>query len=304
MTAPNPSPLKRRNFLGLGAASAAALPMGALAAPAATSSAKLLTVLHITDIHLRPEYDAPARCGKILRAIRQRHRDIGLVINTGDSIYAADYKNITRERVEEQWKLWDEVVMPELKGLPMLHTVGNHDTWWAGPEGDPMRGVPYVCKRLGIAEPYTRTSQGGWEILTLENSSGSLGKGQQDWLFQQLDALPAKAPLLVAGHLPLFSLAGDYDGGNMSGAKAVIDKLAAREAPVVALSGHIHLRSSEELWNIRFHCNGSLSGYWWEPGDRKDCGYKRTPMGYAILKLWPDGRSECSYLPVEKLAFR
>ncbi|MGC4013946.1 MAG: metallophosphoesterase [Luteolibacter sp.] len=287
--------LNRRGFLTLGAATAASLPIGAVAAP---DSGAALTILHITDIHLRPEYDAPARCRKVLRAIRQKHRDINLVLNTGDSIYAADYKNITRERVEEQWKLWDEVVVPELKGLPMLHTVGNHDPWWAAPEGDPMRGIPYVCKRLGIAEPYGHTKQGSWEIITLENSGGSLGKPQQDWLFEKLESLPKNAPLLIAGHLPLFSLAGDYDGGNMGGAKAVIDKLAAREAPVVALSGHIHIQSSESLWNIRFHCNGALSGSWWEPGDRKDGSYKRTPMGYALLKLWPDGRNECRYFPL------
>lgn len=287
--------LNRRGFLGLGAATVASLPSIASAAPQAGSP---LTVLHITDIHLRPEYDAPARCRKILRAIRKRHPEIGLVVNTGDSIYAADYNNITRERVEEQWKLWDETVVPELKGLPMIHAIGNHDPWWAAPENDPMRGIPYVCKRLGIAEPYGHTRQGDWEVISLENSGGSLGKPQQEWLFKTLNSLPAKAPILLAGHLPLFSLAGDYDGGNMSGAKAVIDRLAAREAPVVSLSGHIHIQSSEALWNVRFHCNGALSGSWWEPGDRKDGSYKRTPMGYALLKLWPDGRSQCVYLPI------
>lgn len=287
-----PPSLDRRHFLGLGAAAAAALPMAGRAAPAA---AEPLTILHLTDIHLRPEYDAPVRCRKILQAIRARHPEIGLVVNTGDSIYAADYPNITRERVEEQWKLWDEVVMPELKGLPLIHTIGNHDPWWAVPEDDPMRGIPYVCKRLGLEQPYGHSHHGGWEVLALQNSGGSLDKPQLEWLFKTLDELPARAPVLVAGHLPLFSLAGDYDGGNMKGAKEVIDRLAAREAPVVALSGHIHIESHESLWNLRFHCNGALSGAWWEPGDRKDGSYKRTPMGYALLQLWPDGRSECTY---------
>ena len=70
---------------------------------------------------------SPKRCASILANILKRHPDIGLVINTGDSIYAADYNNITRERVLEQWKIWDEVVMAALKRLPIIHAIGNHD---------------------------------------------------------------------------------------------------------------------------------------------------------------------------------
>lgn len=285
--------LPRRAFLAGGMA--AALPFKAAEAAPSLRSGKPLTVLHLTDIHIRPEHDAPARCAAILRDIRKRFRDIGLVINTGDSIYAADYGHITRERMLEQWKIWDGTVMAALKGLPVLHAIGNHDPWWAGAKDDEMHGIPYVCKRLGIKEAYSASRHGGWEVITLENCRGTMDPAQQEWLSGHLDSLPAATPVLLASHLPLFSLAGDYDGGNMKGAKAVVDKLAARKAPAVALSGHIHIQSSESLWNIDFHCNGALSGSWWEPGEAGDGSYKRTPAGYAILKLWPDGRSECSY---------
>lgn len=286
----------RRRFLATGIA--ATVPFTARGQAVPAKNDKPFDVLHLTDIHIRPEHDAPARCAKILRTILQRHPGIGLVVNTGDSIYAADYANITRERVTEQWKIWDESVMAVLKGRPVVHAIGNHDPWWAGPKDDEMHGIPYVCKRLGIEKPYGSTRHGGWEVLTLENSRGSLDAEQQKWLFEKLDALPASSPVLLASHLPLFSLAGDYDGGNMKGAKAVVDKLAARKAPVVSLSGHIHIQSSESLWNVKFHCNGALSGSWWEPGEQGDGSYKRTPAGYALLRLWPDGRSECVYLPV------
>jgi 3',5'-cyclic AMP phosphodiesterase CpdA len=294
----NPPHLNRRRFLGVGAAATASLPLVSPAATAAAKGGTPVTVLHLTDTHIRPEHDAPARCRKILRAIRERHRDISFVINTGDSIFAADYGNITRERVEEQWKIWDEWVMPELKGLPILHVVGNHDVWHAGPEGDPMRGVPYVCKRLGIEKPYSSSRHAGWEMITLDNSSGSIDPAQREWLFKTLDALPAAAPVLLAAHCPILSLAGDYAGGNMSGGKAIVEKLRARQGPVLALSGHVHVQSSESLYNVHFHCNGALSGHWWEPGPANDGCYERTPMGYALVKLWPDGRSESRYFPV------
>jgi 3',5'-cyclic AMP phosphodiesterase CpdA len=291
--------IPRRHFLATTLAGAASLG-NASAQQAPAPKGKPFTVLHLTDAHIRPEHDAPKRCASILANILKRHPDIGLVINTGDSIYAADYNNITRERVLEQWKIWDEVVMAALKRLPIIHAIGNHDPWWAAPEKDKseMYGVPYVCKRLGIEKPYGTHRHGGWEMVSLNNSNGALGDEQQKWLLDHLDSLPATAPVLLASHLPIYSLAGDYDGGNMKNAKVVVDKLASRKAPVVCLSGHIHIRSSESLWNIDFHCNGALSGSWWEPGDAGDGSYKRTPAGYAILRLWPDGQSECSYLPL------
>lgn len=285
--------LPRRAFLAAGLA--AAVP---LRADTVKPAGKPLTVLHLTDAHIRPEHDAPKRCAAILKGILKRHPEIGLVINTGDSIYAADYGHITRERMLEQWKIWDEVVMAALQRLPVLHAIGNHDPWWAGAADDEMRGIPYVCKRLGIGQSYGSAKHGGWEMLTLDNHNGALGDAQQEWLFEKLDALPSDAPVLLASHLPIFSLAGDYDGGNMKGAKAVVDKLAAREGPAVCLSGHIHIQSSESLWNLKFHCNGALSGSWWEPGDAGDGSYKRTPAGYALLRLWPNGHSECAYLPL------
>ena len=228
--------LPRRRFLAAGLATALPFHAGR-AEPAA---GKPLTVLHLTDIHIRPEHDAAKRCAAILKEILRRHPEIGLVINTGDSIYAADYGNITRERMLEQWKIWDEVVMAALKRLPVLHAIGNDDPWWAGPKDDEMHGISYVCKRLGIAQSYGTGQHGGWEVITLDNHNGALGDEQQKWLFEKLDSLPAAAPVLLASHLPIFSLAGDYDGGNMKGAKAVVDKLAGRKARRLPERPHPH----------------------------------------------------------------
>ena len=293
--------IHRRRFLT--STLAGALPLGIAGASAQTATApkgKPFTILHLTDIHIRPEYDAPKRFSAAIKTILAKHPEIGLVVNTGDSIYAADYGNITRERMLDQWKIWDDAVVPALKRLPIVHAIGNHDPWWAAPEKDKdeMYGVPYVCKRLGIDKPYGASRHGGWEIVTLDNHSGALGDEQQKWLLERLDSLPGTTPVLIASHLPVFSLAGDYDGGNMRNAKVVVDKLAARKVPAVCLSGHIHIQSSESLWNIRFHCNGAFSGSWWEPGDAGDGSYKRTPAGYALVRLYPDGQSQSVYLPL------
>jgi 3',5'-cyclic-AMP phosphodiesterase len=305
--------LNRRGFLGMTALAAGAsllkLEAPAEAAPksepkaqpnATRETAPALTVLHLTDTHIRPEFDVPARCHKILQGIFQEHKDIDLIVNTGDSVYAADYKDITRERVEVQWKLWDETVMPFLKGRPMVHALGNHDSWWAGEANDPMYGLPYACQRLGIEKPYYTARHRNWNVLVLNNSNSSIDATQFEWIEKTLASLPAGAPVLVASHFPIYSLAGTYGGSNMNKdeGRKLVELLAAHPSPIVALSGHVHIQSSERLWNINFHCNGALCGAWWEPGEAGNGSYKRTPMGYAIVRLWADGHSESQYYPV------
>ena len=60
-----------------------------------------LILAHITDVHIRPEEGVPERYKKCLQQVKQHKIDF--VLNGGDSIHAADYPDITRARVDEQW---------------------------------------------------------------------------------------------------------------------------------------------------------------------------------------------------------
>src|SRR6478609_11274654 len=65
---------------------------------------RVLRIANITDVHIRPEENAPERFVKCLEEIKKHKVDFFL--NGGDTIFAADYNNITRERVNELWKVW------------------------------------------------------------------------------------------------------------------------------------------------------------------------------------------------------
>jgi hypothetical protein len=65
-------------------------------------SKRVLRIAHITDVHIRPEENAPERFVKCLEEIKKHKVDFFL--NGGDTIYAADYGNVTRERVIELWR--------------------------------------------------------------------------------------------------------------------------------------------------------------------------------------------------------
>jgi len=68
----------------------------------------------------------------------------------------------------------------------------------------------------------------------------------------------------------------------------------------VCLSGHNHLSDTTIYNGVQYCCNGAMSGFWWGTGDKESAGtgyYEETPPGYAILKLYEDGRVENRYYP-------
>ena len=91
----------------------------------------VLRIAHITDIHIRPEWNAPNRFRKCITEIKKHKVDFFL--NGGDTIYAADYSHITRDGVNEQWAIWKQL-RNEFNEYEMHSCLGNHDMWWAAPD--------------------------------------------------------------------------------------------------------------------------------------------------------------------------
>lgn len=251
-------------------------------------------ILHLTDIHIRPEYEAPRRFTRIVNNLMKSAGKIDLILNGGDVIYAADYNHITRERVLEQWEIFDQTIKPVLGDIEMLSALGNHDMWWAGPKGDAMLGKDYVLKRLGQKSRYASIERGGWLIVTLDANHGAhLDQEQLEWLHAEQKNNPDK-PMLVMSHQPLLEVESVFKKGVSPRQQEIISPFldhSVQARPVHFLSGHIHILDTLGFKNLNFHCNGALSGSWWEPHiDAKDCSVMGTPMGYGIIDLYPDGQ--------------
>jgi len=257
-----------------------------------------LRVLHLTDIHIRPEENAPERCRKILKDIRRQAGKIDFVLNTGDSVYNADAKDITRDRMQAQWTLWDEVVVKGLEGLAIHSCLGNHDMWWAGSPDEPMRGKAYACKRLGMPKPYYAIDKGNWKIIVLDgNNPGMLDDAQFQWLGTQIEGLDGNQPVLLMSHQPIVHYEALFKGmGDRK--QQIIKPLHNISRRVHFISGHTHEVDVLRFHNLSFHSNGALSGHWWEAGAEKDGAHRGTPMGYAVLELYPDGRLVCNYYDI------
>ena len=258
-----------------------------------------LTIAHITDVHVRPEENVPERYKKCLADIKKHKFDF--ILNGGDTIHAADYMDIKRERVIEQWRAWDEC-MQEVQSFKVYSCIGNHDPWWAAPDkNDEMFGKDYVVKRLNIPNRYYSFSEKGWHFIILDgnNENISLDEEQFSWLVNDLDKLPAGTPTLLMSHFPVFGATPVLVKGNHSDYKKLKDLFYKhRDKVKVVLSGHNHLYDKTLYNGVWYCCNGAMSGFWWGKGNSESAGpyyYLETPPGYAILKLYSDGHVENEY---------
>ncbi len=270
-------------------------------AAAAGKGKPVLTVAHITDVHIRPDLNAPDRFKKCLEEIKKKKVDFFL--NGGDSIFDASYNDVKRERVTALWSVWDDCMEP-LKGYEVHSCIGNHDTWWAAPDKtDEMYGKNYVVKRLGIPARYYSFSKAGWHFIILDgnNASISLDEEQLNWLKKELEQLPAGTPTLLMSHYPILGVTPFWEGGMHSDYKILKELFYKhRDKVKVCLSGHNHLLDAAAYNGTQYFCNGAMSGFWWGKGDAKSAGegyYEETPPGYAILELYKDGSVNNTYIP-------
>jgi len=293
--------MKRRNWLknaGLAAGSvlATSFPKNLSSEEARVA----LKVAHITDVHITSQ--AVPRFQACLQEIVKKHK-VDFFLNGGDSIMAADYADITRDRVMELWTAWDKGI-EVVQDYEIYSCLGNHDMWWAAPDRqDEMYGKDYVVKRLGISNRYYSFDKEGWHFIILDgNNEGiSLDEEQFIWLKDDLANLPSNTPTVLMSHYPGMGVAPHFVGGMHSDYKKLKSLFWEHKDKVKAfLSGHNHLDDYAKYNGVQYCCNGAMSGFWWGEGDKESAGkgyYLETPPGYAILTLYKDGTFENEYIP-------
>jgi len=114
-----------------------ALPsLGAIAA----DKKSVLRVAHLTDIHLKDKWDAPARFAKCIHHVQQQP-DVDFILNGGDVVFDINKENL--DVINAQWSLWHKTLKAECS-LPMHYVLGNHDVWWSeNDKGQTLYGKKY-----------------------------------------------------------------------------------------------------------------------------------------------------------------
>ena len=269
----------------------------------------VLRVAHLTDIHLKDKFDAPARFAKCLHHVQQQP-NIDFILNGGDVVFDLNKENIST--VNAEWKLWHSLVKTE-NSLPMHYILGNHDIWWnEDDKGQALYGKKFSMDQMQLKSPYYSFIKNGWKFILLDSVHldidntwyiGKLGDEQFNWLQAELKNTPASTPVCVMSHIPLLSATlmvddndtGDHKweilGGDMHTDITKITELFYRHPNVkLCLSGHIHLRDKVIYNNVTYICNGAVSGAWWEGNKRQ------TAAGYGLIDFYADGSFDEQYI--------
>jgi Icc protein len=287
---------------------------GALLLPSfgfATAPAKKQTALriaHITDVHLKNEFDAPAKFTRCLHHLQNQTPKVNLVLNGGDVVFDMNKENMTT--INDQWQLVNNIMKNECS-LPVRYCLGNHDIWWnEDDKGQATYGKQYSMHQLGLAKPYYSFTQKGWKFIILDSVHldidntwyiGKLGDEQFAWLEDELKNTPADMPVLVMSHIPILTATLMIEdnivnkwqmlGGDMHTDTSKIISLFYKHPNVkLCLSGHIHLRDKVVYNNVTYICDGAVSGAWWK-GNRRE-----TFPGYGLIDLYTDGTFDERYV--------
>lgn len=303
--------IKRLGGLLLAPALPAVLPAGAATLGAAHADAAkkpVLRVAHLTDVHLKDKWDAPARFRRCLRHVQAQRPGVDVILNGGDIVFDMNKENL--DIIKGQWQLWHSTLKAETS-VPIFYALGNHDVWWnEDDKGQALYGKKFSMNELGLSTSYYSFVRSGWKFVILDSVHldvdnswyiGRLGDEQMGWLANELKTTDAAVPVCVLTHIPILTATNLIEdnivnkwvmtGGEMhTDTSKIIDLFFEHPNVKLCLSGHIHLREKLVYNRVTYLCNGAVSGAWWE-GNRR-----QTAPGYGLIDLYADGTFDESYV--------
>lgn len=268
----------------------------------------VLRLAHLTDVHLKNEFDAPKRYEKCLYHVQQQSPKVDFILNGGDVVFDMNKENL--QTINAQWNLTHSI-MRSACSLPVHYCLGNHDIWWyENNKGESIYGKKYALDQLKLSSLYYSFINKGWKFLVLDSVHldidgtwyiGKLGEEQLGWLENELKNTPENMPVLVMSHIPILTALlmvqdnvvnrWEMLGGDMHTDTAKIIALFYKFPNVkLCLSGHLHMRDKVVYNNVTYLCNGAVSGAWWK-GNRRE-----TAPGYGLIDLYADGSFKEQYI--------
>lgn len=301
----------RRSFLRKGALGIAGLSLGGTlkAQPKNDEGAeRVLRIAHLTDIHVEDNGRAPQGMAAALKYVNSMADKPDVIFNGGDSIM--DALKRSKEEVRAQWSLWHQTLEAN-NSIEIKHCIGNHDVWgWSFKDSafknDPLYGKQWAVEEFGLPNRFYSFEKANWHFIVLDSThrkespgyTARLDDEQFEWLTGELQNTDSGTPVCILSHIPILAACAYFDGDNeesgdwqVPGAWMHIDarkiKTLLHEHPNVklALSGHIHLQDTVEYLDVKYYCNGAVSGGWWNGS------YQEFPPALAIIDLYADGTS-------------
>jgi len=288
-------PTTRREFLVAGGLAACGLP-GCASWSARGADGESLRVVFYTDVHARTEWQTPQAMAQAAAGINTHHAE--LIVAGGDLI--TDGFQSAAATVEPRWNAY--MSMHRAIHGRVEPVIGNHDLVAADPDdGSPRSADPRVefRSRFGVDSTYRSFDAAGYHFILLDSIAvsgddlryhGLIDDVQLDWIRQDLEAVNAETPIVVATHIPL--LTAMYQAIEGATAAAQANRVIVNNTDVLSLftdhnlllvlQGHLHVDEMLRWRGTTFITGGAVCGKWWRGS------WHGTREGFGVLTLRPD----------------
>ena len=269
----------RRRFLlksGLGVAAIPFLQASCQDAVAEKEDAKeenSFEFAFLTDIHIKPEMDAPKGFQMAIDKVNELRPDF--VLTGGDLVY--DVMRGGFAKSESLFELYKK--MCEGFKMPVYHSIGNHDLFGIyeeSPEDGNHPDYKYGMWERHFGDTYYSFDHKGWHFITLNSLDvtddkkykGFFHEAQLQWLEEDLKNVGKTVPIIITTHIPMIctysQLNGEEGSRTVENASQVFKMLEGHNLKLV-LQGHIHWKEYG-LVNDRFQylTGGSIAGNGWK----------------------------------------
>jgi predicted MPP superfamily phosphohydrolase len=150
-------------------------------------SQKSFTFVFMTDIHIRPERQAPQGFTKAIESINKLKPD--LVITGGDLVM--DALEVRYSRADSVYNLYTSLI--KKVDVPVYNTIGNHEHFAVCPEAGPDTLNPEAGTKLfehRIGKTYQSFTHKGWKFFLLNSVQidnnrhyyGGIDSVQMEWI--------------------------------------------------------------------------------------------------------------------------
>jgi 3',5'-cyclic AMP phosphodiesterase CpdA len=252
-----------------------------------------LDFVFFTDTHIQPELRADEGCRKCFRQIAELHP--AFAICGGDLVF--DAAAVPRKRAGQLFDLYQQA--EDLLGVPIYHTIGNHDVVGVFSRSGVSPTEPGYGKQMfeqRIGHSYYSFNRNGYHFIVLDSIfltgdrewEARIDPGQLQWLAQDLAGIDRQTPIIAVSHVPLATSFNSYqapDGKVRQKPTLVVTnafEVLALLAPyrlIAVLQGHIHINEVVSYGEIQFITSGAVCGNWWR-GPRWN-----SPEGFSVISL-------------------
>ena len=212
-----------------------------------------LTFVQISDTHIGFKRDAnPDVVGSLRRAIADIHalpQSPAFVVHTGDVSHLSKAEEFGSAR-----DLLSEIHVDRVHTVP-----GEHDTI-----DDGVTGYLKYFDHDGKGRAWYSFDQNGVHFIGLTNTlnfkagtMASLGDDQLAWLKADLAGRSGSTPIVVLGHIPMWTIWEPWGWGTSDAAQAMA--LLRPFGSVTVLNGHIHQVMQKVEGNVSLHTAMSLA---------------------------------------------